>query len=140
MKKIGSENKICYNKLNAYVTLLSVLIVGAIGISITVSLLLLGVGSSRTSFTGEQSGKAKSLSSACAEEALEKIRELETYAGSSNFSLNGGTCAYTVTNQGGANRAIIASSTVGTLTRKSRVIINQINPTIQIVSWQEVSD
>jgi len=81
-------NSSCYNK-KGYVVLLSILIVGAVGMAVTVSLLLLGLGSSRTSFAYEQSGYAKSLASACAEEALQQVRDSTSFTGSGVYFLAG---------------------------------------------------
>lgn len=125
---------------NGFITLLSVLVVGAVGVAITLSLLLLGVGNSRTGFAIEQSNQAKALANACAEEALQQIRDSTPFTGSGSLTLGQGTCAYTVTSQGGQNRTITASGTVGTIVRKAKIIINKINPTITLTSWQEVSD
>ncbi|MEI7451933.1 MAG: hypothetical protein WCK37_01870 [Candidatus Falkowbacteria bacterium] len=140
MKIFVDKTKKCYNELNAYVALLSVLVVSAIGVAITASLLLLGLASSRTSFTVGQADQSKGLTNACTEEALEKIRESSSFTGSATITLGQGTCGYTVTNTGGTNRTIVASSTVGILVRKTTILINQIDPTINIVSWLEVSD
>lgn len=125
---------------NGYITLISVLILGAAGIAITVSLLLLGVGVSRTSFAHEQSAQARSLANACIEEGMEQIRESTSFTGSATLSFSMGSCIYTVTSQGGQNRTVTASSTVGTVVRKANVVINKITPTITIVSWQEVAE
>ncbi len=121
-----------------FITLISVLIVGAVGAAIATSLILLGIGSSRSSFAVEQSNQAKGLVNACVEEALEQIRSSTPYTGSGNLSFGQGGCSYVVTSQGGENRIIAASSTVGTIVRKGQVVINQINPTIGVVSWQEL--
>ena len=123
---------------NGYITLISVLVIGAVGIAITVSLLLLGLGSSRTSFAYEQSNQAKGLANACAEEALQQIRDSTSYAGSGNLTQAQGTCTYTVTNTGGQNRTITTTGSVGTIIRKLQIIISNITPLIQVVSWQEV--
>jgi hypothetical protein len=123
-----------------YITLISVLVVGAVGVAIALSLILLGVGSSRTSFAVEQSNQAKALANACAEEALQQIRDSTPFTGSGNLTLGQGTCSYTVTSQGGSNRTVTASGTVGTIVRKVTVVINAINPLITPTSWQEVSD
>lgn len=123
-----------------FITLISVLIVGAVGTAIAVSLILLGIGSSRTSFAVEQSNQAKALANACAEEALQQIRDSTPYTGSGNLSLGQGDCSYTVTSQGGQNRTITASGTVGTIVRKVEVVIDTINPAIEIVSWKELPD
>ena len=128
------------NVNGGYVTLLSVLVVGAVGIAITLSLILLGLGSARSSLAYQHMHQAKALASACAEEALQKIRDSMSFTGSGNFAMGAGTCAYTVTSQGGQDRTITSAGVVNTITRKSRVIIDRINPTIRVVSWQEVAD
>ncbi len=127
-----------HNNNDGYILLISVLVVGAIGVAISTSLLLLGLGSSRTSHAYQQSNQAKALANACAEEGLEQIRNSTPFTGSGNLSFSTGLCTYTVTSQGGQNRTITASGTVSTVTRKISVIINSINPTITAVSWQEV--
>lgn len=125
---------------DGFITLISILVVGAVGVAITLSLILLGIGSSRTSFAVEQSNQAKSLANACAEEALQQIRDSTPFTGTSSLTLGQGTCTYTVTSQGVQNRTITASGTVNTIIRKVTIIIDKINPTIQVVSWQEVAD
>jgi len=121
-----------------YITLMSVLIVGAAGTAIAISLILLGLSSSRTSFAVEQSNQAKGLANACAEEALQQIRDSTPFTGSGNLSLGEGACDYTVTSQGGQNRTITASGEVGTIVRKVEVIVNAIQPAIELSSWREV--
>lgn len=133
--------KLLYNtRHSGYIALVSVLVVGAVGTAITLSLIFLGIGASRTSFAYEQSNQAKGLANLCAEEAMQQIRDSALFIGSDTFALGMGTCSYTVTSQGSENRTIIVSGTVGTIIRKIRVIIDRIDPTIQVVSWQEIAD
>lgn len=129
-----------YNTQSGYIALISVLVVGAVGMSITVSLLLLGVQSTNTTLVTQQHTYAKALADACAEEALQEIRDSTSFTGSGNITLGQGTCSYTVTDQGGQNRTVTASGEVGAITRKVEVIIDSINPTIEIVSWEEAAD
>ena len=129
-----------HKQQKGFITLISVLVVGAVGIAIALSLLLLGVGNSRTSFAVEQSNQAKALANACAEEALQQIRDSTSFTGTASLTLGQGTCTYTVTSQGGSNRTITASGTVGTIIRKVKIIISGINPQITVTSWQEVAD
>lgn len=130
-----------YNeRQKGFITLISVLVVGAVGVAIALSLLLLGIGSSRTSLAIEQSSQAKALANACAEEALQQIRDSTPFTGSGNLTLGQGICVYTVTSQGAQNRTINVSGMVGTIIRKVKVVINKINPIITITSWQEVGD
>ena len=121
-----------------YITLLSVLVVGAVGIAITVSLVTLGVGASRSSFAYQQLHQAKALANACAEEALQQIRSLDTFTGANNLTLGVETCSYSVTSQGGQNRTINATGTVGTIVRKVQVSLTAINPNLIVSSWHEV--
>lgn len=125
---------------NGFITLISVLVVGAVGIAITLSLILLGLGLSRTSFVIEQSSQTKALANACAEEAMQQIRDSAPFTGSGSLALGQGICAYTVTSQGAESRTITASGMVGTVIGKVKVIIDKISPVINIVSWQEVGD
>lgn len=125
---------------NGFVTLISVLILSAIGVAITTSLILLGLSSSRTGFALEESNQAKVLANACAEEALAKIQESTPFSGSGSLSLGRGSCSYTVTKLTGQNRTVTSSGTVGTIIRKISISIDKITPDINITSWQEVAD
>lgn len=130
----------CDSAQKGYIVLLATLIVVVVGLAITSSFILLGLDFSRTVFSLEQSNQAKALANACAEEALLQVRNNTNYSGSGNLILSRGTCTYTVINQGGENRTINSSGIVGTLYRKVKITINQINPKITILSWQEVAD
>ncbi|OGY60014.1 MAG: hypothetical protein A3B23_02965 [Candidatus Colwellbacteria bacterium RIFCSPLOWO2_01_FULL_48_10] len=123
-----------------FITLVSVLIAGAVGVAAATSLILLGIGFSRTSFSIEQSNQAKALANACAEEALQQIRSSTPFTGSGNLSLGQGTCNYTVTSLGGQIRHIEAYGTVGDIVRRVEADIDKITPDINITSWQEVAD
>lgn len=136
MHQQRSEN----SQRQGYIALISVLILGAVGTAVAISLVLLGLGSSRSSFTVTQSNQAKSLVNACLEEALQQIRDSTPFTGTGGLTLGLGTCTYTVTSQGGQNRTIIATATVGTIVRKVKSIITAIHPDITISSWQEVAD
>ncbi len=122
-----------------FITLLAVLVIGAIGLVVATSLLLLGLGSLRTSFAIEQSKQTRSLADACAEEALRRIRESTPFTGSVILNLGQGSCSYTVVSTGGQNRTITATGTVDNNIRKVRVTINKINPTINTTSWEELA-
>ena len=123
-----------------YIALISVLIVGAAGIAVTLSLLFLGTGANRTSFAFEQANQAKALANSCVEEALQQIRDSTLFVGNDNLAFDQGICAYTVVSQGSENRTIEAWGTVGTTIRRVKVVVQGINPLVEVVSWLEVSD
>ncbi len=123
-----------------YVTLLSVLLLGAVGLALVVSTLQLGIGSARAVLTLERTSQAKALANACVEEAMGQIRASTPFTGTGTLTLDAGSCTYTVTNTGGQTRTITSSGTVGTLVRKVRITIDKITPSINVTSWQEVAD
>lgn len=129
---MNSQNK------KAFTTLLAVLIITAIALAVSTSLLLLGLNSSKTSFAIEQSNQAKALANACAETGLQQIRSSTPYVGTGNLTLGNGTCNYTVTNTDGTNRTVTAYGTVGTIIRRISISVTAINPKIIISSWQEI--
>lgn len=121
-----------------YVALISVLIVGAIGVMVVTGVILSSLAWSRTSFVQEQSFQAKALADACMEEALQQIKDSIPFSGNGTITLGQGSCAYTVTNNGAQNRSVVSTGTVGTVVRKVSVTLDKISPSINITSWQEV--
>jgi shikimate 5-dehydrogenase len=122
-----------------FTTLLLVLITGTVGSAIAISLVLSGLGYSRSSLVINQSDEAKALADSCAEKALEDIRENLTSSGTVNLSLGQGACSYTITPGIGEARTIDATGTSGTVVRNTRVVIDAIKPKINTVSWQETT-
>jgi len=124
---------------NGYITLISVLVASAAGLAVALYLLFLSFDTGQFSWVVQQSAVAKSLATACAEEALQQIRTLSSFSGSGNLNFTSGTCTYLVTNLGSENRTITVSSVVGQIVRKIRIDITQINPKI-VGNWQEVAN
>ncbi|OGE76509.1 MAG: hypothetical protein A3C85_03730 [Candidatus Doudnabacteria bacterium RIFCSPHIGHO2_02_FULL_48_21] len=129
-----------FGKQKGYIVLISVLLVSAIGAAISIAVILLGLGSSRSSFAVQQSRQAASAANACVEEALQQIRENSNFSGNDTLTVGQGSCSYAVASLGGQSRYIAASGTAGTIVRKSRVNIDAITPIINVVSWEEVAD
>lgn len=133
-------SKMYYNTCRGYITLVSVLIIGFVGVAVVVSVLLFGLSASQNSFAFNRSVQAQMLAEACIEEALQQVRTSASFSGTGNVAMDAGSCSYTVVDQGGESRAITAVGNVGAAVRKVKVIIDSINPQINIVSWQEVAD
>lgn len=124
-------------KRQGYVSLISILVIGAIGLAVATSLVLSGAGSSRTSFALEQSNQAKGLANACAEEALQRIWAVDTFVGNGNITMGQGSCSYAVANAS-VPKVITASGIVGTTIRRVSVTIDALTPYLNVSSWQEV--
>ncbi|MFA5163297.1 MAG: hypothetical protein WC441_02085 [Patescibacteria group bacterium] len=124
----------------AYITLISVIITGAVILAIIIFFLESGTGATKNSQDKLQASQARALANACAEEALQAIRDDINFTGSGSLNLGSLTCNYLVTNSGGSNRTINASSTVGSNVQKARVVISTTSPKILVTSWDEVGD
>lgn len=123
-----------------YITLLAVLVVGAVGVATVTSLLLLGTDASRTSLALQHSATARALAHGCVEEALQEIHDDKNYDGTVTLPFTQGSCTYTVTRNGGENRTIISSGTVGNIVWKVQVMVDTIEPQINVTSWNDVAD
>ncbi len=124
-----------------YIALISVMLMSALGLAIMISVIASGVDASRTDFSLQQSGGARSMASACAEEALQKILETSTTTGTGNLSIASGTCSYIITSTSSGQTLIIsATGLLGTVTSKIKVVTATTTPGISLSSWEEVAD
>lgn len=130
--------KIINNK--GYVALITVLMIGAVGLSIAVSLLLLSIGTSKTSYSIEVSAEARVYADACINDALEKIRKNQSFVGTKTLSFDYGECSYEVIDNGGGARTINSVGSSNTAIRKAQAILDAVNPKPNIVSFQELED
>jgi hypothetical protein len=123
-----------------YVTLISVIVIGVVGATVGMALLLFGTTAAKTNLVREQSIRARIYATSCAEEALVRIDGTHNFEGSGTLVWPDGRCGYTVTNIGQQNRDVVASSTVGFAVRKVHIIIDDLTPRVHVISWQEVAD
>jgi hypothetical protein len=127
-------------KKRGYISLMSVIILGSLGAAVSTSVMLLGLGSSRSGYAYDQSNRALLLADACIEEGLQKVREDDEYVGSGEITFSLGECSYTVENITGSQKRVFASGVVGENTRRASVETSSLRPQITIDSWREVAD
>jgi type II secretory pathway pseudopilin PulG len=131
MQKFTKQND------KGFSTLIIVIVLGVIALSLTLAISTSSVWSIRANMNAKTSNITKSLVNACAEVALEKMRENNSYVGTDNVTLNGNTCSYTIIDAGGNTRSITISGAVNDITRKLFITTNDSDP-ITIISWREV--
>lgn len=124
---------------SGYILLLSILILGALGLVIGVFVLSTGLSNTYNIFTVERSYRALTLAESCAEEALEEIN-ISDFTGTATTTDGDDYCVYTVTDQGGENRLVQTTGTVADIVRKIEITIDTLDPEINVVSWEEVVD
>ncbi len=123
-----------------YVALFSVIVLGAIGTAIMVSVIASGVSSSQTDFSLQQSGMARMMASSCAEEALQVVLETGTTSKTANLSIASGTCSYIISPQAGQSLEIRATGGIGTVISKIKILVATTTPALILSSWEEVAD
>ncbi len=123
-----------------FITLLSVLVVSAVGVGVALTLLTAGIADTRSSGTYEDTLEARALADVCAETALGRIKVSVSFAGNATLAFPEGSCEYFVTAQSGENRTITARGIEGSIVRKVEITVTQISPRIVIGSWREVAD
>lgn len=139
--KIVIDQKKWYIKSNkGYVALITVLALGAAGVALTFSMIMLGVNFSRTSLSFENAQQAKGMANACAEVGLSQLQQDTSFTGTSTVTVGPDTCSYTVTNTGGQTRSVVASSTVANVTRRVSISISDISSQLVVSQWQEVTN
>ncbi len=131
------SRKYNYNQ-KGYVALLGVIVIGAAATTIAVSLLIAGADFARMGLSLEQSAQSRALVDACAEEALQNIRDNEDFSGNGSLTLEGDACDYSVAIEEGENRTIQVNAQVDQVTRKLEIKLNQLNPKLNVTSWQEL--
>ena len=124
---------------SGYIALISVLIIGAVSLTIATALLITGADAQQENLSRQQSMKARQAAAGCVEEALQQIHDNTSFV-ATNTSLTVGdtSCTYTVTNTGASTRTITTSSTVGNVVRKIQTYVTINASSLSISSWQEV--
>lgn len=131
---------VCAINKKGYVALFGVIIIGALALVIGLSFMAWALNSTKSSRDYNSSQQAKALANACAEQALLEISNSTSYTGSTTLTIGSGQCTYVVSNLGGSNRQINASGTINSVTRRAKILIDQVSPSINITSWEELAD
>jgi hypothetical protein len=124
---------------HGYILLISVVIIGAISSAILASLLLLGNSASILSLSIHQSAGAQAAAQACAEYALQKLRNDPTYAGNETRTFPDSTCdILSIGGIGNENRLLCTEGHQGDAVRRLQIIIERVLPAVRIGTFEEV--
>lgn len=124
---------------NGFSTLLVVIIIGSVVTGLMIYITTTSLWSIKSSIADKNSMQADQIANACAELALEQMRENNSFTASNNATINNSSCNFTVTSGAGNNRTILVTGTVGSITRKIKITTNSFNP-ITVSSWENIGD
>lgn len=123
-----------------YTFLLSVLFIGAIATAVASTLLLLAWMEMRDSQVLERSQRAFLLAQDCADRGLLELFRDNAYVGGETLTTSDGGCSILlVGGSGNENRTLCTEGISGGAVRRLEIILQRILPSVQILSWQEVS-
>ncbi len=138
MKKVlENKKRLQFFSQDGIVALITVLIVVAIALLIGISINLLAIGEVKMALQKSHSSKSYYLVNLCAEEALMRLKEDSNYQGNETMSMGDGNCTILPIED---NWTVKVSAVFFGQTKKMKIKINQINPSLIINSWQEVGD
>lgn len=123
-----------------FAAIVSVLILGAISVSVAVAVLLYTVDNVRNSADFRESTRARVYADTCAEIALENYRQSSAYNGEQVVDFENGSCKISEFAVEGSETVFYTSGNVDGFRRNYRISIESRSPQIQISSWSEVSE
>jgi len=124
-----------------FITLMSVIVIGAVGTSVALTLLLLGTDSLRSTQNLFDSAKSRSYVDGCAEKALQTLRNNINYAGGETLDFPDGSCTILpIIGSGTQSPTIRSESAVAGTKRRAEVSVKQVSPQLKLNYWKEVAD
>jgi len=125
-------------KKNGYVSLISVIIIGAIVLAAVLSLTFISLQQSAGMIERTRTLRNYYLANACANEALVKLQKDSNYTGNETITIDDYSCSIeNISGSGNSGRIIIASSQIVNQQKKIEIIIDQLRPKTIIKFWGE---
>jgi len=134
---INMKNK---HKKAGYITIITVITISAVSIATVLSLIFSSLGAINTGQSLKDLAQAEAAANACVEEALERIRQDNSFQGTFELINTNYSCQADVSFVSGEQFLINSTGVSNDSYKKIKVETNQIIPIITISSWQAVSD
>lgn len=118
--------------------LVSVLVFTVVGSILALSTMTLGIMSTQNNDALIFTSQSRALANACGEMGLQQIKNLPLYVGTTTEVIGNGTCEYTVSIVGSGRNISVEADVEGYI-YKLDIDVDQVTPTINVSSWQEVN-
>lgn len=125
---------------SGYIALISILIISTIGLIMALGFAQEGMETNKGLVIKNKGQQALRNASACAEEALFKLREDLGYQGDESLSLREGECQIYPVATSTDEILIRTKGVVDNYESKLKVVVGTTTPSMEIKSWQEVAD
>lgn len=143
MKYLWTQKKqfLCASDQQGYIALVSVLIISALVVLVATSASLASISEADMGLQESQAWQSFYLTTACAEHGLMKLKDDIEYSGNETLNFTNGSCTILpIEGTGDQDRTIKVTGNVSNQTSKIKVEINEVNPDMEISSWQQVAD
>lgn len=140
LNKPHAHPKRLYTNRDGFVALVSVLVLGAVGLDLAVSLLMLGLDTGRTALAYTQAVQASGLASACADAGLSELKAAVACEADGNLQFGSGTCEFTAAVGGGYACQLTATGTVENVVRHMQVNLSQVDPSLTVANWRQINN
>lgn len=125
-------------KQQGIIALITVLIAGAIMLVVGIGMSTRSIVGSKESLYQELSHQALAMATSCMEQALLSLADNSLYTGNQTVVIGPNKCAIALITGSGNTRTVQTSSTVGGHIRRLSVTVSNVNPPLQVSSWQEI--
>lgn len=122
-------------KIEGYVALTTVIIVGAVVMVITLSISIISISGIQTSLSTKKSSESLDITDGCGELVLREIRNNPSYSATS-LTLQQGTCNLQITENAG-NYIIIIDTTIESHTKTVTIDATRTASGVSVNSWQQ---
>lgn len=128
------------NKEKGYITLTSVIILSMLALALIVSMLAINSSGYKTSTISKKYSEALYAADSCAEIALNKLQSDLAYLPGETITLGSSRCeVISILGSGNSDRTLNIESVNEDTTVRISVEISQIQPEIEIISWERVN-
>ncbi len=124
----------------AYITIVTVITISAVSIAVVISLIFSSVGAAKIGLSLNNLSQSEVAAEACAEEALERIRNDKNYNSSFNLSLSNANCSASVLKNSDSHFIIRSTGLSGESLSRLLVETSQTEPKIILNKWQKVAN
>lgn len=122
--------------MKGYIAFTTLLIVGAVSLSVALSVSILSIGEGQMSLSTKKGQQVFYLAESCIEDSLEQIKNNNNYNGGS-FNIFDGSCTININKQGN-NWIIIVSAIKDNFEKKIETQITKTGGNIILNSWKEI--
>lgn len=124
-----------------FVTLLTIIVIGAVTTTIVIGLLLLGTDNLKATQYQIDSAHAAAHTDSCAEKALNSLKGNAAYAGGETVNFTNGSCLILpLIGAGTQTPTIRIEGTVSSVKRRVEISVKQVSPQIKLNYWRELAD